>query len=294
MLKETGDALQVPAIRSRVRDELQKAVGATFDLTDDAGQTTMPLRLRHKSSGLAFRFIPAGRLFMGYSDREEAAARRIRDPLPRILAGNLGVIRPVVELSMDAFLMSFVPVTARLLRKYVGPQLEGGQWPDGPAFVPFDMAAAFAKSMGCFLPSEAEWEYACRAGTRTLFVWGDSLPSESDLAKWMICDFPDRAEQHFRCNAFGLAGLFCGEWCKDEFRPNHESRVGRAGEHVVRGGAAMWWPWQDEEWIWAMSAVRMAEGDLNLSIRDVKLSERPTAAFRLVFHLTDVPGAREV
>jgi hypothetical protein len=42
------------------------------------------------------------------------------------------------------------------------------------------MAADFAAQDGFRMPSSDEWEYACGAGTRTMFWWGDDCPCDSD------------------------------------------------------------------------------------------------------------------
>src|SRR5262249_46347015 len=65
------------------------------------------------------------------------------------------------------------------------------------SFSPTDIAAQLSHD-GFRLPTSDEWEYACAAGTRTVFRWGDECPLDADpldVTGWDL---------HRRPNAFGL------------------------------------------------------------------------------------------
>jgi serine/threonine-protein kinase len=99
------------------------------------------------------------------------------------------------------------------------------------------------------LPTEAEWEYACRAGTRTRFWWGEAeKDGEGRLNKAggddgfdfiaPVDSFGERGR-----NRFGLADMLgnAREWCLDEFDDDGahgEMWVGNPGQHVQKGGCA--------------------------------------------------------
>jgi formylglycine-generating enzyme required for sulfatase activity len=82
------------------------------------------------------------------------------------------------------------------------------------------------------LPSEAEWEYACRAGTTTPFYFGETITT--DLANYhgnFTYGYAPKGEYRkqttdvgkFPANLFGLYDM-CGniwEWCQDEWHKNY-------------------------------------------------------------------------
>ncbi|MBD3267322.1 SUMF1/EgtB/PvdO family nonheme iron enzyme [bacterium] len=104
------------------------------------------------------------------------------------------------------------------------------------------------------LPTEAEWEYACRAGTTTRFYWGDDPKHQliHDYAKyWYHSPAPLKVGSK-RPNAFGLYDMSGNvwEWCHDLYSPNYYMMspeidpmgptVGRY--HALRGGSAFHGP----------------------------------------------------
>jgi formylglycine-generating enzyme required for sulfatase activity len=123
-----------------------------------------------------------------------------------------------------------------------------------------DELAALEQVWSFRLPSEAEWEYAARAGTTTLTYRGDLVPNERDL----IAVFDDDAATARDENQFGLSGIGSAqEVCADAYvsgyagSPTDGSR--RAGDNprVQRGGAIWISPWQGcGEWLAMLSATQ--------------------------------------
>lgn len=90
------------------------------------------------------------------------------------------------------------------------------------------------------LPTEAEWEYACRAGTTTVFNTGDALPRESGRKRGSSLKVGAMPP-----NAWGLFDMHGNveEWCQDWYGPyeagSQTDPVGRADGifRVTRGGS---------------------------------------------------------
>lgn len=123
------------------------------------------------------------------------------------------------------------------------------------------------------LPTEAEWEWACRAGTTTAYSWGDD-PAKSDDHAW----WEDNAEEKphpvgkKKANPWGLFDMHgnVSEWCIDLYAKDFYSKfpadkavlgpvnlpINKRYPYVARGGS-----WMDQPKDLRSGARRFSERD---------------------------------
>jgi formylglycine-generating enzyme required for sulfatase activity len=97
------------------------------------------------------------------------------------------------------------------------------------------------------LPSEAEWEYACRAGTTTRYSWGDEFDVQKANSNRTQPNGPQNVDS-YEPNDWGLWQMHGNvfEWCGDPWHATHDDRPAGQGiwdvggdfsRRVVRGGS---------------------------------------------------------
>ncbi|NEO92146.1 MAG: formylglycine-generating enzyme family protein [Moorea sp. SIO3G5] len=203
-------------------------------------------------------YIPAGNFLMGSPETEKESRDRER---------------PKHQVSIQPFLLGKYPVTqaqwravAKLpkVKRDLDPDpsefkgknrpVERVSWYDGVEF-----CDRLSKHTGTKyrLPSEAEWEYACRAGTTTPFHYGETITSE--LANYDASyTYAQEAQGEYReettevgrfpPNGFGLYDMHGNvwEWCADPSHPNYEGaptdgsiwiNFNNHTDYIIRGGS---------------------------------------------------------
>ncbi|MBK1833896.1 formylglycine-generating enzyme family protein [Roseibacillus ishigakijimensis] len=157
------------------------------------------------------------------------------------------------------------------------------------------------------LPTEAEWEYACRAGTTTAYSFGDDASQLGDFA-WFVDngDFTYHPVAGKKPNPWGLYDMHgnVAEWTIDQYAADSIAKLPenvtnpwvyptKRYPRVIRGGS-----W-DHDATGLRSAAR-AQSDKNLKMRDPQIPKSvwyhtggQHVGFRVVRPL-EIPSAEEM
>jgi len=182
-------------------------------------------------------------------------------------AGESGDTAPIHAVTLDSFFMDQFEVTNERYGQCVSAGVcapptrrstdtRSAYFTD-PSFANFPMvneswqqAETFCEWDGRRLPTEAEWEYAARGGTRTKYWWGEQL--QPGLAGCKNCTEVAMAELpskvgSFKANPFGLydMGGTIDQWVEDCWHKNYQGAPtdGSAWtedscpSHVLRSGS---------------------------------------------------------
>jgi formylglycine-generating enzyme required for sulfatase activity len=220
-------------------------------LNEDKAKTPVDEYL-HERTGLYFVLIPSGNFLMG-DDGENADS----DELPK---HQVVISQP--------FLLARTPCTQKAWLKGVeGSNLSSNieQLAQKARFPTFgnrsNQPVYYVTWLDCYnwcqlngleLPSEVQWEYACRAETTTQFYFGDiDLNDLDELNKWMCYSENNSGEaSEVGCYPPNLWGLYdmhgnVWEWCRDFYDSSFYSHSDivdpcnkKSGDkRVHRGGA---------------------------------------------------------
>jgi formylglycine-generating enzyme required for sulfatase activity len=221
---------------------------------DPAVVTDATLRAAITASGLAWRVrdtatqmemlcVPAGTFTMGCSALNLSACNTAENPTHSVTL-------------TQAFYMGRYEVTqsqwvAKMLSNPSG--FQGANYPDAAnrpvENVSWNAIQGFLSSTGMRLPSEAEWEYACRAGTTTAFNNGSSADSTVGTIAWYSGN--SGSQTHVvggkAANALGLHDMSGNvwEWVNDWYDVSYyyvsplTNPLGPASstQRVLRGGS---------------------------------------------------------
>ncbi len=214
--------------------------------------------------------VPGGRFLMGAQNR--TPSRPNYDP------ASVSDEWPVHEIPLAPFFVSKYEMTQGQWQRFTGrnpasyqpgfktnAQLQGFQLANPIEMVTLAQSISMVARLGLQLPTEAQWEYAARAGDDTPWAFGlerETLDGGSNLADdamrrkggprdWDYEDWDDGYSLHapagtYAANAFGLHDIHGNVWefCRDSFGrysdPFEEGtgeRLVKAEEGVARGGS---------------------------------------------------------
>ena len=258
MLVQTGCAGDyAPRSANTVSANKQSGRNRTVDQTD---------KTITNSIGMTLERIPAGEFLMGATDtdpggrEDEKPQHRVRITQPFYMGAyevTQGEFQAVMRLN-PSFFSNEGPLKDSLKEFDCSRfPVDGVTWYQAEEFCRRLSELSAEKEAGRVyrLPFEAEWEYSCRAGTTTVFHYGNTLSSIQANFKGSY-PFGDAGKGPFLSrtatvgsyapNAFGLYDMHgsLNEWCTDKFQRDYyrgspaEDPKGppKGTSRVIRGG----------------------------------------------------------
>jgi eukaryotic-like serine/threonine-protein kinase len=175
--------------------------------------------------------------------------------------------KPVHQVTVEGFYMGQTQITQSQYQSIMSENPSGFKGHDRPVeSISWHQAQEFCQKLSAqtgrsyTLPSESQWEYACRAGTNTRFCFGNTISTnvanyngdstEGNASQGFFYRKSTSEVAQFSPNAFGLHDMHGNvwEWCKDHWHENYqsapnggepwiESSSSKDAHRVVRGGS---------------------------------------------------------
>lgn len=237
-------------------------------------------------SELAFRYLPPATFLMGSPEGVGDEDEHPQHPVT--LSQGIWLAETPCTQALWQAVMGSNPSHFKQGQEARQRPVEKVSWDDVQKFLA-KLNTLLPEGCEAVLPTEAQWEYACRAGTLTAYSWGDE-PDDSRAnfdsrgGKYWEGEEATSPVDRYPPNPWGLRDLHGNvwEWCADDRRSYEQGTVrdpsGRTGGgyRVMRGGSWFTRP------VYARSACRCG------GHRDERLH---SLGFRFALRSSSHPGA---
>ena len=192
---------------------------------------------KYKGDSIVLHLIPAGSFVMGSPATGDEGGKNVRIAA-REVQHPVTLTRPYYIGLFEITQKQYFNVTGAEPSTYAGPYRpvekvsygdirgtnKGSQWPDGTDVDETTFLGLLRDKTGLSLdlPTDAQWEYACRAGTVSAFNDGSAYGTGAMARLGCFKDNPGIDGKHtvvgsYQANAWGLYDMHgnVGEWCLD-------------------------------------------------------------------------------
>jgi formylglycine-generating enzyme required for sulfatase activity len=244
--KKVREVQELVAAELRRQQEAQLALKRQHELREHS-------QLLLRELNLKFVDIPAGTFMMGSNEYDDGEPHRV---------------------TLKAFQMSRYAITQKQYRMVMGTNPSGSQGDENCPVVNVSWhdAVKFCEKLSkridqkVKLPTEAQWEYACRAGSTGKYCFGDNVSKLGNYA-WYGENSGGKAHPvgEKLANSWGLHDMHGNvwEWCEDVHHDNYKDapndgtawlRYGDQSRRIIRGGCA------DRDDFFCRSTLRTSSG----------------------------------